>query len=172
MMSWKRTIRPATDRVAKYSGLLWAHERRMRSKITMLMYHRILEDADCADYPFPSLVMPRSLFEAQVEWLAEHARVSTVSNALSHAHDSSIHTRPLICLTFDDGYVDNFELAAPMLEARGLCGTFFITAGAVEAQKTLWHDRAATMWSLLGRERILQRVREVGGTVINDYGDV
>ena len=67
-------IRPATDRVARYSGLLGACERRMRASTTVLMYHRVLEDEDCADYPFPSLVMPRSLFEAQVDYLSERTR--------------------------------------------------------------------------------------------------
>jgi len=163
-MSWKLTIRPAADRVAKYSGLLRGFERRMRSQITVLMYHRVLEEADCVDYPFPSLVMPRSLFEAQVDWLAEHARVLPVSEALSEVHDASSRSKPLVCLTFDDGYVDNFEIAAPALEARGLRGTFFITAGAVEAQKPLWYDRAAAMWISLGREEILRRVGDGDNT--------
>ena len=43
----------------------------MRSAVTVLMYHRVLEDAECADYPFPSLVMPRSLFEAQLAYLSD-----------------------------------------------------------------------------------------------------
>ena len=134
----------------------------MRSKITVLMYHRILEDEDCADYPFPSLVMPRSLFEAQVDWLAERMRVMPVSEALNQGHDALPSSKPLVCLTFDDGYVDNFEIAAPLLEARGLRGTFFITAGAVEARKPLWYDRAAAMWTSLGGEKILQRVADGG----------
>jgi peptidoglycan/xylan/chitin deacetylase (PgdA/CDA1 family) len=141
----------------------------MRSKITVLMYHRILEDAECVDYPFPSLVMPRSLFEAQVDWLAEHTRVLPVSDALGQAHESSSSLKPLVCLTFDDGYVDNFEIAAPILEARGLRGTFFITAGAVEARKPLWYDQAAAMWISFGREKIRQRLGEGGNTDVSGF---
>ncbi len=32
-------------------------------------------------------------------------------------------------VTFDDGHVSNFELAAPILQARGLTAQFFITVG-------------------------------------------
>jgi len=32
-------------------------------------------------------------------------------------------------ITFDDGHRSNFEYAAPVLDAKGLKGTFFITAG-------------------------------------------
>jgi len=140
----------------------------MRSKITVLMYHRILEDDDCADYHFPSLVMPRSLFEAQLDHLFEHTRVLSVCDALSQMHESSPRSKPLVCLTFDDGYADNYEVAAPLLEARGLRGTFFITAGGVLSQKPLWYDRAATTWNSLGGQEILERFSERGD--IDDPG--
>ena len=168
-MSWKWTIRRAVDRGAKYSGLLHAYERRMRSKLTILMYHRVLEDRDCDDYPFPSLVMPRSLFEAQVDWLAEHTRVLPVSEALCEGDGASSSSKPMVCLTFDDGYVDNFEIAAPVLEDRGLRGTFYITAGAVEARKALWYDRAAAMWTSPVRGRFQQQVQEAGGADAPDF---
>ena len=168
-MGWRRTIRRATDQGVKYSGLLRACERGMRSKITVLMYHRVLEDAACVDYPFPSLVMPRSLFQAQVELLAERTRVLPVSDALSQLHHSSPKSKPLVCLTFDDGYVDNFEIAAPVLEAQGLRGTFFITAGAVEAQKPLWYDRAAAIWPQLCQERPRQWADERGDVGMPDF---
>ena len=168
-MSWKRTLRRATDRGAKYSGLLWACELAMRSKITILMYHRVLEDEDCADYPFPSLIMPRSLFEAQVDWLSKHAHVLPVSDGLSQASVGYSGSQPLVCLTFDDGYIDNFEIAAPVLEARGIRGTFFIAAGAVEARQPLWYDLAAATWSLLGDRRIRQTVSQSTGIQVPDF---
>jgi len=142
----------------------------MRSGLTVLMYHRVLEDAECADYPFPSLVMPRSLFEAQLDYLCEHARVLPVVDALHQISDSPRDSKPLLCLTFDDGYVDNFEIVAPLLEARGLRGTFFITAGAVQAQKHLWYDRAAELWSVLDG-RALRRAAEASLEIqLPDFG--
>jgi peptidoglycan/xylan/chitin deacetylase (PgdA/CDA1 family) len=126
----------------------------MRSGITVLIYHRVLEDAECADYPFPSLVMPRSLFEAQVAYLAEHSRVLPVHDALREVGVSPRPSKPLVSLTFDDGYADNFDIVAPLLEAKGLRGTFFITAGAVRARKPLWYDRAAEHWALLSGPKL------------------
>ena len=163
-MSWKRTIRRAADHIAEYSGLLRACEMGMRSKLTVLMYHRVLEDADCAEYPFPSLIMPRSWFEAQLDYLSEYTCVLPVSEALGRLRDSSLGSKRLVCLTFDDGYVDNFEIAAPLLEARGLRGTFYITAGSVGARKRLWYDEAAALWSSLGPRKLYQRIEDETGT--------
>ena len=108
-----------------------------------------LEAEECEGYPFPSLVMPRSLFGAQLDYLSQHARVLPVLDALRRYGDCPRDSKPLVCLTFDDGYVDNFEIAAPLLESRGLRGTFFITAGAVQARKALWYDQAAHVWGLM-----------------------
>jgi peptidoglycan/xylan/chitin deacetylase (PgdA/CDA1 family) len=124
------------------------------------MYHRVLEDRDCAGYPFPSLVMPRSLFEAQVDYLAEHARVLPLHSALRELEDSSRVSKPVVSLTFDDGYADNFEIVAPLLEQKGLRGTFFITAGAVRDRKPLWYDRAAELWASLGGPKLQELTRD------------
>ena len=163
-MSWKKAIRPLADQVAKRTGLLQVCERRMRSQVTMLMYHRVLEDADCPGYWFPSLAIPRSLFEAQLEYLSERARVLPVSDALQQLGNTSTAPKPLVCLTFDDGYIDNVEIVAPLLESRGFRGTFFITAGAVRTQTPLWYDRAAAVWNALGRDRVLTESEAKDGT--------
>ena len=43
------------------------------------------------------------------------------------------------CVTFDDGYADNHELAAPVLESENIPATFFIAAGAVD-DGVMWND--------------------------------
>ncbi len=36
-----------------------------------------------------------------------------------------------VALTFDDGYVDNYEVAFPLLKRYGMVGTFFVTTSFV-----------------------------------------
>jgi peptidoglycan/xylan/chitin deacetylase (PgdA/CDA1 family) len=130
--------------------VLALNEASMRSGITVLMYHRVLADAEAWDYPLEPLAMPVSWFRAQVQWLAGHARVLTVADAMELDRDRIEGGRPVVCLSFDDGYRDNYELAAPILEEAGLCGTFFITAGNVEDRTPLWYDRAIHLHETLG----------------------
>jgi len=50
--------------------------------------------------------------------------------------------KPLLHITFDDGYLDNYHNALPILEKHGLKATFFIaTAGVSEG--FLWQDELA-----------------------------
>ncbi len=45
-----------------------------------------------------------------------------------------------IALTFDDGYLDNLEHAAPALERAGLPATFFLTSGWLRTPGEYWWD--------------------------------
>ena len=46
-------------------------------------------------------------------------------------------------LTFDDGYRDNFDLAAPILRERNVSATFFIPSGFIESPRLPWWDHIA-----------------------------
>jgi peptidoglycan/xylan/chitin deacetylase (PgdA/CDA1 family) len=43
------------------------------------------------------------------------------------------------CITFDDGYGNNHDVAAPLLAERGLPASFFIATGAIE-RGAMWND--------------------------------
>jgi len=60
-------------------------------------------------------------FEAQMAWLAEHAEVITL--------DEAVAGRTGIAITLDDGYEDNLLHAAPVLQRHGFPATLFLVTG-------------------------------------------
>lgn len=99
----------------------------------VLMYHRVVEVA--AD-PYAIAVLP-GRFEQQLAALA--ARWEVVPLAACRER----RRRPAVALTFDDGYRDNADTAAPVLAAAGLPATFFVTTGHVLRPAVLWWERLA-----------------------------
>lgn len=49
----------------------------------------------------------------------------------------------LLAITFDDGYVDNYEEAAPILQQFGLPATFFVSTGFIDTDLIAFWDEAA-----------------------------
>lgn len=45
-----------------------------------------------------------------------------------------------LAITFDDGYLDNFEVAAPILRRLGLPATFFVTTHFIGSSTAAWWD--------------------------------
>jgi peptidoglycan/xylan/chitin deacetylase (PgdA/CDA1 family) len=57
--------------------------------------------------------------------------------------------KPWLGISFDDGQLDNFLHARPVLDRAGVRATFFVTAAAAENGELLWHDRMAYVAALL-----------------------
>lgn len=165
--SLKHRIRSFIDTIAASIGLLAMYERRMSQGLTILMYHRVLPEKLCRSYPLDSLIMPMQAFRDQMRWLAGHCHVLPVCEALVELERGGPFERPLVAVTFDDGYADNAEIAAPILEESGLRGTFFITTGFIEQGEPLWYDRAADSWKRTSIEhrRVLMDELQGGRTI-------
>ncbi len=79
-------------------------------------------------------------FADYCEFFARTFRVIPLSQQLDQLdHKSAGGT---LSITFDDGYRDNFEFAAPILERFGLPATFFIATGFMGSNEVAWWDKS------------------------------
>jgi peptidoglycan/xylan/chitin deacetylase (PgdA/CDA1 family) len=128
------------------------HILNNRSRFAViLMYHRVLPDELVSAWPFKSLVIGETAFRRQVEWLGLYFKVLRISDLVYEIRSevgarAEEQCRPLVAITFDDGYWDNALTAAPILEAHGLRGTFYVTSGFIDTERRLWFDAAARLW--------------------------
>lgn len=76
-----------------------------------------------------------------VALLGEHFTCETLSVACRRWGAGERPPRPLLAVTFDDGQLDNFVHAGPVLERGGCPATFFVAVEAVDRGGPLWHDR-------------------------------
>ncbi|RPH39866.1 MAG: hypothetical protein EHM87_23355 [Burkholderiales bacterium] len=107
---------------------------------TMLTYHRVIERAD--EDPYRSGMSVRAdHFRSQLEYVAGHFDVRPVHEAADLFRSGRTGSRPLLSITFDDGYLDNLELAAPILSSVGVPASFYIAVGGLDAPAPFWWDR-------------------------------
>lgn len=77
-------------------------------------------------------------FKSLINKLSKHFTLLSLEHAMVCLEDQTLPTNAL-CLTFDDGYEDNFELAAPIIESVGGKASFFIASQGTE-RGYLWND--------------------------------
>ena len=70
-------------------------------------------------------------FRAHLEWLSDHCDVVPFEQVQSFAGRDALD-RPVVALTFDDAFADNYEHAWPVLSEFGLPATLFVATGLVE----------------------------------------
>lgn len=94
--------------------------------LPVLMYHHVS--------PRPGLVTcsPEN-FRAQMEWLAENGWETLSTEAFARALESGDIQRKSVLVTFDDGYLDNWVHAHPVLREFGQRATLFLITGWIGA---------------------------------------
>ncbi|WP_456599804.1 polysaccharide deacetylase family protein [Blastococcus sp. SYSU DS0616] len=80
-------------------------------------------------------------FERQVRFLRRWANVVPLRPALDDlAAGRSLPPRA-VALTFDDGYLDNVTVAAPVLRSAGLPASFFLVPGFLSGVRSAWWEQ-------------------------------
>jgi peptidoglycan/xylan/chitin deacetylase (PgdA/CDA1 family) len=102
-------------------------------KVPILMYHYVSEPPADADKYRVDLSVTPDQFRQQMAYLRDSGYTPVDLYALSMAivGYADLPDKPVI-LTFDDGYLDNYYNAYPILEEFGFSGTFFIITEFVD----------------------------------------
>jgi peptidoglycan/xylan/chitin deacetylase (PgdA/CDA1 family) len=115
--------------VVKWSGILCVN------------YHRV-GDARNSDFDRALWSADEAAFSAQIAFLKSHVDIIGPSD-LEDVLTRRVGRYALI--TFDDGYVDNYTAAFPILREHGVQATFFITTGFIDGRRIAWWDEIAWM---------------------------
>lgn len=109
--------------------------RLLRKQSLILMYHRV---ATSALDPWSLQVSPRR-FAEHLAVLEDNYRVVSL-RTLAGALRTGRPLERAVAISFDDGYVDNFLNARPLLEAAGMHATVFIVTAHLESEREFWWD--------------------------------
>jgi len=105
-----------------------------RARLQILTYHRVL--------PAPDSLLPdepdAAAFTAQMAAVARYCNVLPLPEAARRLADGTLPACAA-CITFDDGYGNNHEIARPILERLGLPATVFVAGDAVD-RGVMWND--------------------------------
>lgn len=98
-----------------------------RIRVPILMYHYIDELPEGADEIRTNLTVTPAVFRQQMATLADqgYATISLYEMHMALQHGTPLPQNPVV-LTFDDGHIDHYVNAFPILQEFGFTGTFFI----------------------------------------------
>ena len=107
----------------------------LRRAGVVVVFHRVQEETESDD----SLTVSVRMFERHCRFFRRHFRVVPLPEIIRKLERGERLDREL-AITFDDGYLDNFECAAPVLERLGLPATFFIVTQWMGTDVVPWWD--------------------------------
>ena len=100
--------------------------RRGQERLWILMYHDVVPDGQ----PTGPWTVTESQLRADLEWLTKHGYTFYLPEELA---EGTSPRRKAVMLTFDDGYVNNYTLAFPLLREYGAKAVVAPVVGRIEA---------------------------------------
>ena len=135
-MNIKGSSRSAIEIISGHMALKW---QRRPNGLYCFNYHRIGHAADSEFDP--------NVFSCTEERFAQHLKlykqdfdVVSIDELIAlHLSRQKIKER-LAVITFDDGYIDNYLVAYPILKSAGVSAGFFVSTDYIDKPETPWWD--------------------------------
>ena len=134
-----RGKREAVARISARIGVTSAIEiLPQRRRFVVLNYHRI---GDASQTPYDSGVFTAGAeaFDLQITHLKRSFRMATLDE-ITEAAGIRAPRGISVLITFDDGYLDNYRVAFPILKSHGVQGVFFLPTAFVGTGRIPWWD--------------------------------
>ena len=148
MASFKALARDTCGQLLSMGGVT-APARRMRQRLSIITFHRVLTEPQRKLYPLPGLAVTPDELDAHLKFATRHFRCMSLSAAMAAWAGGNHDGPPLLAITFDDGQLDNYVNALPVLERHGVTASFYIPSQILDDPTPLWHDAMATSIAML-----------------------
>lgn len=116
-------------------GLNWLFRQLNKNKIPILMYHGIVDH----ELPYSCwTVISRDKFSQQMQYLKKKYRVVSLMDAVQNNRTDQ---SPRAVITFDDGLLNTYQQAWPVLKEFQFTATVFAVPQLSQEGKQIWADQ-------------------------------
>ncbi len=116
-------------------------ERLTSDGLAIFLFHGVVRQSRYAVRNYTGKHMERDRFYRIVDGLKHAGSALSMDDVVDHCHSGRPFPPRAFAVTFDDGFENNFSIAAPILKEFAVPATFYITTGFVEENAMSWIDR-------------------------------
>lgn len=123
-----------------FANQFGTHKRsQAQSHLWILMYHRILPKEDARfDLEEPGMVVTPDTFTMHIQEIKRYFDVISLEEWVKLKQQGLPLPSKACAITFDDGWVDNYEYALPILKASNTPATLFAVAEKIGTDFQFW----------------------------------
>ncbi len=107
----------------------------------ILLYHRIVDDRTVYLDKGPVVHHHIRDFEHEITWLKKRFQVLSMDEVVDTVQSGKSFAKPSVAITFDDGYLDNYTLAYPVLKSHGVPVMIYLATGLIGTNARTWPDQ-------------------------------
>jgi len=119
---------------------------RGKAKLWVLMYHRVLPKTDIRfQEEEPGMLVEPETFAMHVKEMKKNFDLLSLNDWVKANIKGESLPQKACAITFDDGWLDNFEYAFPILQAESAPATLFAVAGKIGTDFQFWPNIVSSL---------------------------
>lgn len=138
----RRSLKNTVAFLLFYSGLLsLIASVRLRNRAVVLMYHRVIpESRKLYCHSSTGIVIQESTFRMHLAFLQDHFRILNLDEFIECLERRKSLPDKSCLITFDDGWIDNYQTAYPILREYGVPATVFLPYDFIGTENLFWQE--------------------------------
>jgi hypothetical protein len=152
-MSKRQRVAEFLHRSGALRAILAMRSNASSEWLSILTYHRFPGENGTEPFDDGVIDATRQGFEAQVACLKRHFNVIGAEELCALAAGERLPPNS-VAITFDDGYLDCYTQALPILERHRCKAIFFVATSIVSERRVYWWDRIAYLVKQSPRESL------------------
>lgn len=143
MASARGSKRNRAALIAEKAGVTWLLQQTFTTNVLLVLnYHRIGDPLNTV-YDEEVFSCTAEELADQVDYVKRHFSIIGIDQVEAIVTGRKAPRGVSVLITFDDGYIDNYTLAYPVLRAAGVSGVFFLVTSMIGSSQPTWWDKIA-----------------------------
>lgn len=126
-------------------------ERLREEELVVLLFHGVVEDNSHPLKNYNRKHIEKDYFAKTMAELKSAGHALSMDEVVELTRAGEPYPPRSFAVTFDDGFANNYTVAAPILNDLGLPATFYVTTDYVDRNRVAWHDSIEYCLSEVGR---------------------
>ena len=130
-----------------YTGITAIRRRIVqRNKAIVLMYHRVLDETkEDVSGIHPGMFVTTRSFEKHIQYMKKAYTVINLIDLMKWIEGEVRYDKPPCVITFDDGWIDNYTYAFPLLQKYDVPATIFLITEQMGNKQMLTWEHVRNM---------------------------
>jgi peptidoglycan/xylan/chitin deacetylase (PgdA/CDA1 family) len=141
---WGKAIaRSAAAEVIRLSSAEMMFRKAGDPDWAILMYHRVIDPNKVPYYLQPGMYVRPETFDRQLSLLKKQANILAIDDLVDMISKGEKPPEKSLAITFDDGWLDTYKNAFPILKKHQVPATVFLPTSYIGSADWFWSDRFA-----------------------------
>lgn len=126
-----------------YTGILfYLKNKKLSNKCIVLTYHRILPiEMISESFSNSGIIVQPDTFKRHLKFLQKHFKIEEIDEFYNSISQCKSTYNPPCLITFDDGWIDNYLYAFPILKNMNVTATIFLPTAYIQKNDLFWQEK-------------------------------